>query len=200
MRLPAVVVFLLAAACPMHAEAQEQPREQTRQFAVEGSGRLNCAEFTRVASDKGSAEYQRMIGFTEGYLTAANRYEPNTFDLTPWHNAAAFSLILENHCKANPEDMLVGVVQRMVTGFRPIRVAEFSELLEVGTGENRAYIYETVLRRAQAALQVRGFYAGPEDGRYTPELRQAFVDFQTKAELTPTGVPDPATLWNLLNP
>lgn len=196
MRSACLAVGLLVAAIPSSPVAQDS----SKQFAVEGSGRLACSDFIRARSDRGSGEYQRMIGFTEGYLTGANRYEPSTFDLTPWHNAAALDLILESHCSKNPKDALVSVAQRMVTGFRPIRVAQFSELLEVGDGENRAYVYEAILRRAQAALQMRGLYSGPEDGRYTPELRKALLEFQRTSELSPTGVPDPATLWTLLNP
>ncbi|HEX9807678.1 MAG TPA: peptidoglycan-binding domain-containing protein, partial [Alteraurantiacibacter sp.] len=98
------------------------------------------------------------------------------------------------------EDTIVSVVQRMVTGFRPVRVAQFSELLEVGDGQYHAYVYETVLRRAQAALRIHGHYTGEEDGRYSASLRDAFLEFQRKSDLEPTGVPDPATLWTLLNP
>ena len=180
--------------------AAGQPEEGTRQFAVEGAGMLTCARFTQARSDTTSPEYQRMMGFVEGYLSAANLYEPNTFDLTPWHNAAAFDLILEHHCGQHPEDRLVSVVQRMVVGFRPLRVAQFSPLMEVGDAKNHAVVYEAILRRAQQALRVRGFYTGPEDGKFSPQLRDAFRAFQKSADLNETGVPDPATLWTLLNP
>ncbi len=172
----------------------------SRQFAVEGSGRLDCATFIAARADKGSAEYQRLIGFVEGYLSAANRYEPNTFDLSPWHNAAAFDLILEKHCSENPDDIIVSAVQKMVGAFRPVRVAEFSPLVEVGAGENRAFVYQTILKRAQSALSARGLYRGQEDGVFSPQMRDALIAFQRGANLYETGVPDPATLWTLLNP
>lgn len=172
----------------------------SRQFAVEGSGRLECKAFSAARADKGSAEYQRLIGFVEGYLSAANRYEPNTFDLSPWHNATAFDLILEKHCSKNPEDTLVAVVQKMVGAFRPLRVAEYSPLVEVGAGENRAFVYQAILKRAQAALLARGLYRGAENGVFTPQMRDALIAFQRSANLYETGVPDPATLWTLLNP
>ena len=170
------------------------------QFAVEGAGRLDCASFTKARTDKGSAEYQRLIGFVEGYLSAANRYEPNTFDLSPWHNAAAFDLILEKHCSENPDEVMIAVVQKMVGALRPLRVANFSPLVEVGTGENRAFVYETILRRTQAALRSRGLYDGEEDGNFSPKMRDALLAYQRSADLYETGVPDPATLWTLLNP
>lgn len=175
-------------------------QDNARQFAVEGAGMLTCARFVAARADPASPDYQRMIGFIEGYLSAANLYEPDTFDLTPWHNAAALDIIVGNHCAEHPEDRLVGVTQRMVGGLRPIRIARFSPMLEVGDGQNRTFVYETILRRAQAALQLRGFYSGPEDGTYTPALREAFRAFQRSVDLDPTGMPDPATLWKLLNP
>ena len=192
--LPALACIAVFGMSPAIAQ------EETQQFAVEGAGMLTCERFIAARGDNASPDYQRMIGFVEGYLSAANLYEPNTFDLTPWHNAVALDMILEHHCAQYPEDRLVSVTQRMVVGFRPLRVARFSPLLEVGDGQNRAFVYETILRRAQAALQIRGLYSGPEDGQFTPALRQAFVAFQSEKGLSQTGVPDPATLWNLLNP
>ncbi|WFL75952.1 peptidoglycan-binding domain-containing protein [Altererythrobacter arenosus] len=187
---------ILIAAWPGVAQAEDEEK----QFAVEGAGRLDCATFTKARVDKGSAEFQRFIGFVEGYLSAANRYEPNTFDLSPWHNAAAFDLILEKHCNENPQEALVSVVQKMVGALRPVRVAEFSPMVEVGSGENRAFVYETILRRAQAVLRTRGLYSGAEDGKYSPQMRDALLTFQKNSDLYATGVPDPATLWTLLNP
>jgi hypothetical protein len=190
----AFAVLAAALASPASAE------ESTRQFAVEGAGMSTCARFVEARSDTASADYQRLVGFIEGYLSAANLYEPDTFDLTPWHNAAALGMIVASHCAQHPEDRLVGVTQRMVVGLRPFRIARFSPLLEVGDGQHRTLVYETILRRAQAALKLRGLYAGAEDGTYSPQLRKAFRDFQRSVGLDETGVPDPATLWKLLNP
>ena len=192
-------VFAIPAALFI-SPAIAQADNASGQFAVEGAGVLSCQAFNDARTDKGSAEFQRLIGFTEGYLSAANRYEPNTFDLSPWHNAAAFDLILEKHCGENPNEMIVGVLQKMVSALRPVRIADYSPMVEVGTGENRAFVYRTILRRAQASLRSRGLYAGEEDGQYTEQLRDALLVFQKQADLFETGVPDPATLWTLLNP
>ena len=186
---------LLAITTAAPATAQDAKR-----FAVEGPGMMTCAAFNAARADKGSAEYQRLLGYVEGYLTAANRYEPNTYDLTPWHNAVAFDLILDNHCTDHAEEQLVTVVQRLVTAMKPFRVAQPSTLVEVGDGTNSAYVYETIVKRAQAALKLKGLYRGAEDGEYSPAMRDALLAFQSDANLTRTGVPDPATLWTLLSP
>lgn len=185
---------------PTICSAQATPGGTAAQFAVKGAGRLECSTYTSARKNKGSAEFQRLMGFIEGYITAANRYEPDTFDLSPWHNAMAFDIIVSNYCKDHEKTPLVNVVQQMVTGFRTIRVAKFSPLVEVGTGKDRAFVYEAVLRRSQQALKVRGLYAGTEDGHYSKPLSDAFASFQKSKGLQATGVPDPATLWMLLNP
>jgi hypothetical protein len=199
-RLAKILMAVAAVAVTFTGSPPASAENGSRQFAVEGSGRLDCNTFIAARKDKGSAEYQRLIGFVEGYLSAANRYEPNTFDLSPWHNAAAFDLIVGKHCTDNPDDLIVSVVQKMVGALRPVRVAEFSPLVEVGTGDNRAFVYQTILKRAQAALVARGLYTGAEDGMYSAPMRDALIAFQRSANLYETGVPDPATLWTLLNP
>ena len=92
------------------------------------------------------------------------------------------------------------MVQRLVTAMKPFRVAQPSTLMEVGDGTNSAYVYETIVKRAQAALKLKGLYRGAEDGEYSPAMRDALLAFQSDANLTRTGVPDPATLWTLLSP
>lgn len=191
-----VGIAAMATGSPM-VNAQQAP---VHQFAVEGAGRVSCKQFTALYKDQKSTDYQHVMGFVEGYLTAANRYEPNTFDLTPWHNAVALGLILEKHCGAHPDETLVSTLQRMVTSFRPIRVASFSKLVEVGDDKKRTIVYDAVLKRSQAALRNKGLYQGPEDGIYTPTLREAFKKFQQQKSLPASGLPDPATLWTLLNP
>jgi hypothetical protein len=169
------------------------------QFAVEDSGRVSCATFTRAMAKK-SDDYHRYVGFIEGYLTAANRYEPNTFDLTPWHTSGAVALILNTHCTKHPNDNLAMAAQRFVIAMAPIRLANFSNIVEVGDAKHKAYVYATILKRAQLELKRLGLYRAEATGQFTPETRAALLQFQTLAKLDATGVPDSATLWVLLNP
>lgn len=192
-----IIAALAASTISSGVSAQETQEDA---FAVEGAGRVDCATFMTARADKSSPEYQRIIGFLEGYLSAANRYEPNTFDLTPWHNATAFDIILNSHCSEHQEDTLISVVMRMVNGLKPFRVARFSPMVEVGDETHRTYVYEAILNRAQAALKTRGLYQGDETGSFTPEMRAALMEFQRQSSLDATGIPDPATLWKLLNP
>ena len=168
-------------------------------FAVEDAGRTTCAAYERARAAH-SESYGRYIGFVEGYVTAANRYEANTFDLTPWHNPQAFALILNRHCKDHPQDTLVMSVQRLVVAMKPLRLTGYSPMVRVNNAGRRVEVYQATLQQAQHRLKTRGLYAGPEDGRFSPEVKAGLERFQRSVKLDPTGVPDPATLWVLLNP
>ena len=168
-------------------------------FAAKGPGRAPCSEFMDAKS-RNRPEYGQYLAFFEGFLSAANRYEPETFDLAPWHNAAAIGMIVEQYCKANTADSLAIAGTRLAEAFKPIRLASASPLVEVGEGANRAVLYEQILKRAQTQLKVMGLYTGLTDGKFNPETRTALQNFQTQKKLEATGVPDPVTLWFLLNP
>lgn len=172
---------------------------QDGRFAVEGPGQAACSRILN-AKDGNAEEFARYIGFVEGYLSAANRYEPNTFDLTPWHSSQALSLILTKHCESHPGESLGVVVQQLVVAMMPLRLAAYSAVEQIDDGQNRTEVYEQILKRSQDALARRGLYSGPADGRFSPQMREALLQFQKTAQLDPTGIPDTATLWTLLNP
>ncbi|HTN80073.1 MAG TPA: peptidoglycan-binding domain-containing protein [Acidimicrobiales bacterium] len=46
----------------------------------------------------------------------------------------------------------------------------------------------------QTVLKITGYWAGPVDGKWTPELTDALETFQTDLGVEPTGVIDPATM------
>ena len=191
----ATAAFLSAAILPTSGNAN------TAQgiFAVEESGRMPCPAFV-AAKAAGNSSYERALGFVEGYLSAANRYEPNTFDLAPFQNSAAFGMILEAHCKKQPTDTLGMATQRLVGALQPLRLAEPSKLIEIGDGQRKVILYEMILKRAQSALARKGLYSGTATGLYDQPTKLAFASFQKSVSLDPTGLPDPATLWMLLNP
>ena len=169
------------------------------EFAAKGAGRALCSAFVD-AKTRNLPEYGQYIAFIEGYITAANRYEPNTYDLAPWHTAGAYGLIIEQYCKANGEDSLAIASLKLATAFNPIRMVESSPLIEVKEGAASAVLYEAILKRAQAELKRKGLFAAEPDGKFSPETKAALQSFQTQSKLPATGVPDAATLWFLLNP
>jgi hypothetical protein len=172
---------------------------RTGQFAVEGSGGATCAQYN-AARTSGSKEFGRMFGFIEGYLTAANRYEQNTYDLSPWQDGPAFALMIAKNCAKTPRERLVTTVQRLVVSLQPTRLTEPSQRVPIAARADSPRIYASVVQRAQRALKQKGLYQGPDDGRLTPALKTALLQFQRSSKLQPTGDPDVATLWMLFNP
>jgi hypothetical protein len=168
-------------------------------FAVEGPGQAACSRILH-AKDADANEFARYLGFMEGYISAANRYEPNTFDLTPWHSSQALSLILTKHCESHPKDILGVVMQELVVAMMPVRLASYSPREQIGDGNNHAEVYQAIIKRSQEMLAKRGLYTGPADGQYSPAMGDAIRTFQQTAHLDATGIPDTATLWVLLNP
>lgn len=73
-------------------------------------------------------------------------------------------------------------------------------MVEVRNGDARAVIYRAVLERIEAALTQKGLYSGLANGEYSPQLQAALIAFQKSRHLTPSGIPDAATAWNLLEP
>lgn len=168
-------------------------------FAVEEAGRPTCSFYLQARNAK-SPRYGILIAFVEGYLTAANRYEADTFDLTPWHTTAALSIIIDDYCTHHPSDELAVVAQKLTIAFKDQRLKEFSPMVEIRNGKAATAIYKTTLEQIQAALTRRGLYSGPATGEDSPQLRTALVAFQTSKHLAPSGIPDAATAWNLLVP
>jgi peptidoglycan hydrolase-like protein with peptidoglycan-binding domain len=63
-----------------------------------------------------------------------------------------------------------------------------SKLDEVGVQQSMQIVV------LQTILTLTGFWDGPADGQWTPELTQALMEFQTALGVEPTGVVDAATL------
>jgi len=61
----------------------------------------------------------------------------------------------------------------------------------------RVCLADVSVRRAQEALESRGFAVGPIDGIVGPRTRAALRAYQQQRGLTPTGQPDPDTLRSL---
>lgn len=169
------------------------------QFALEGIGVLGCPQFIEARAARTDV-YARAYGWVEGYVSAANRYEPDTFDLTPWQNAEVLMVIIENHCRRQPADRMHQVVQQLVTTLKRDRLAAGSPAMVLSAGQRGVTVYEDVLKRAQEALASRGLYSGKADGRFGPNTQTAIAEFQRTAPLEVTGLPDSATLWMLLKP
>lgn len=169
------------------------------QFAMKGVAVLSCSQFidARAAGGEPAGHFRNWL---DGYLTAANRYEPQTYDAAPWGTSEVLAVVIENHCRQNLEESFALAVQRLVLTMREDRLETASPLQSVTEGGRTILIYEEVLRRVQQRLAERGLYTGQPDGAYGPRTEQAIATFQISEGLDGTGLPDPLTVWKLMKP
>ena len=172
--------------------------DQDGKFAVKGAGATRCAHFVRQVEEK-TKEVYAYGGWIEGYLTAVDAYQKDTFDLAPWQNTTLLVLALKEHCRKHPELTFAKAVRQMVRTLYPQRLTTFSRLVEARNGDKAVRVYEAVVRRVQRRLAELGLYKGKADGRYGTQTRQALIAFQKKNELATSGLPDAPTLLRLLN-
>ncbi len=167
-------------------------------FAVKGAGITRCGHYVKQVKGK-TSEFYAYAGWLEGYLTAVNAYEKDTFDIAPWQNTKLLALMLANYCTKKPEEPFALAVRKMVLALRPTRLKRESKLVLARNGDKAIRIYRTVLEQIQTRLRQRGLYKGSASGNYDAATRKAIVAFQKQQKLKASGLPDAATLLRLFN-
>ncbi len=193
MRLRNLTILSLLAWC-----SPTPATDDNGQFAIKGMGLVTCERFVE-ARDAQSREYFQFGGWINGYLTATNRYEQQTFDVVPWQSTGLLAGWLARFCERNPDVPFVQAVAMMVNTLGKERLTTRSERVEAQIGETRVYIYESTLRLVQERLSERGHYEGAATGNFDTQTRAALERFQREAGLKPTGLPDQPTLAKLFN-
>ncbi len=139
-------------------------------------------------------------GWIDGYLTAMNRLQPDTFALAPWMSVELVAGLVARHCDENPELRFGDAVQGMVRALEPDRLTARSDLLTLRAGGIALVVHREIVHRAEAALAEVGHDPGPIDGTYDQATHAALQAFQQAHDLPPTGLPDQATLLTLFHP
>ncbi|MEM8800553.1 MAG: peptidoglycan-binding protein, partial [Pseudomonadota bacterium] len=164
------------------------------QFAIKGAGVASCERFVTARKEQ-SPEYFLFGGWIEGFISAMNNYEPNTFDVLPWQSIDIFAAALSQVCEKQPEMPFYKAVGGLAQSFGKTRVSEFSKRLILGDESGvRSPIYEVVLKRVQAKLKEDGHYTSTVDGKFGPGTSGAIRKYQEANSLPVTGIPDQRTL------
>lgn len=171
--------------------------DENNQFAIKGIGLSSCENFVEARKTQ-SPQYFQFGGWMNGYLSAVNRYEQNTFDVVSWQSTGLLAGWLAAFCQSNPDVPFVRAVAMMVNTLGKERLTTRSEQVEAEAGNVTVYIYESVLSQVQERLSKSGHFQGPVTGKFDNQTRQALEGFQRETGLDPTGVPDQATLAQLL--
>jgi len=180
----------LAWSSPAHAA------DADGQSAIRGIGGKDCAAFVKAVAERTQDVYV-FAGWLEGYISAVNRLQPNTFDALPWQSTNTLMALIDNHCTANPQEQLFGTVLRLLDFFSDQHLKSPSPRIDAAVGEKGIKLYQEIMRRAQEALARAGVYSGTADGLYGPRTRTAFEAYQEQLGLAKTGLPDQETLFRL---
>jgi hypothetical protein len=190
--LAAAAALALAAAAPAYGADAEG------RFAVKGAGGARCAVFVEAREARNEAALAAYQSWMSGYLTAANRLSPETFDMIAWQGVGVLLAAIEGHCRRNPDLPFHAAIGALVTALAPDRVTARSALVRIPAGETTLVIYEETLRRAQKQLADRKLYTGRVDGKFGDGTRRAIEAFQKSDNITVNGLPDQQTLFRLL--
>ena len=166
-------------------------------FAMKGAGFLPCKIYVSERQKK-SDIYYMIGGWLEGYLSAYNKYNENTYDLTSFETLELLLLVMENHCTSNPGDRLYSVINSLIIKLYPDRLQRDSPKVVIEEGERKTILYRETIRRMQGELTRLGLFKGEVDGRFTDATRSALIAFQSDLDFETTGFPDQTTLWRLL--
>lgn len=171
--------------------------DENNTFAIRGAGVVTCEVFIKDMVGQSNAAYM-ISGWLDGYVTGVNRHAPDTYDALSFETTQLVVRLVENHCKTHSADHLFAVVNALLARLHDDRIRTRSPLVRVKAGELETAIYAEVLQRAQSKLTELGLYEGDPEPEFGDRTRQALAGFQGKNNLTPTGLPDPVTLWQLL--
>lgn len=174
-----------------------QAADKNNKFAIKGIGRSTCESFVEARKTQ-SPQYFQFGGWMNGYISATNRYEANTFDVASWQSTGLLTASLANFCERNPEMQFVRAVAFLVNTLGKDRLQSQSELIEAKVGEMSIFVYRATLQRAQERLADRNHFDGVPSGEFDTATQRAFKSFQEENELEVTGLPDQATLAKLL--
>ncbi|MEZ5838314.1 MAG: peptidoglycan-binding domain-containing protein [Geminicoccaceae bacterium] len=166
-------------------------------YAVKGAGGIVCKQLADVVAKKDERTLL-LLGWLEGYITAANRHTDKLFDATPWQRVELLAELLTVHCQNRPDQPVYVAVELMLGAMKSTSLKTQSpvETVDIGDGK-KLEIYREIMRMAQQRLIDLGHLTGTADGKYGPKTASGFKSFQKSIGLDTNGLPDQATLLNL---
>ena len=173
--------------------------------AADGDGRFTghgwavapCSELIAALESEDGPGRPLFVGWVAGYLTGANVYMDDTFDIAPLTPVELVAEEVANVCNDNPDAAVVEVMVAAADQLAQQRLRSGRPMLALEHDGREVRIHREILRRTQGALKELGQYAGGLDGTYGPQTRAALTAFQEERGLPTTGLPDQRTLLAL---
>lgn len=169
-------------------------------FAIRGVGRISCAELSDALEKKDNQRLTLFGTWLEGYISAANQFSSNTFDITPWQTTELLLALSGRACAQDPDKNFMGVIGRLIADMRPLRLPEKSPVVKLQTEKNVQVQYRETVERVRRRLTELGYRfttSSVMGEKSLLELRDNVLAYQRENKLPPTGDLDQHTLLNL---
>ncbi|WP_136679347.1 peptidoglycan-binding domain-containing protein [Neptunomonas sp. XY-337] len=182
------------AACLLGSNVQAS--DSNGSYAIKGAGLGSCAKFLESVKAQDNLYYV-YGGWVEGYLTAMNRHQADTFDIAPWQSTALMLKIAESFCAKRPDMQFHQIVSSITQTLDSDRLSSGGEFKNLGTKEKPIILQAQMIKIIQQALADLGFLGGSVDGVYGDGTKDALGKFQESKGLVATRLPDQGTLFEL---
>ena len=166
-------------------------------YAIDGAGGTTCQAYLD-AREENAGDFRVYAGWVDGYVTAFNHFNSDTYDLTPWQTVELTLAKLARYCEGQPEERFVNALNLLGQLLYSQRLTDESEIIQARVGDQGTVIYKDMLPRIRTALEGAGYDPGPTADAFTRGLSSALRRFQRDKGLQPSGLPDQVTLNSLL--
>ncbi len=165
-------------------------------FAIKGAGAVSCERYVEAYKQKNN-EYYSFGGWIDGYTTAFNQYNQDTFDISPWQSTQLLSGAIANYCGKNSNVNFFSAINQLLRTLVNTKLTNFSAITKIKYGTQELFIYKDVVADIQKKLNEINNTEFLEDGVFKEENENALRSFQQQQNLPLTGVPDQRTLVTL---
>ena len=117
--------------------------------------------------------------------------------ITAYASTELLSVLLDRHCRDNPDDLLAPVLEAMLKELHEDRLRTASPLVVVRVGDFQMQLYRKTVRDLQARLAEKNLFKQKPTGKWNASTQLALAAYQKANALAATGFPDQKTLWHL---
>jgi hypothetical protein len=182
--------FLLAAPPASSADSEGN-------FGVRGVGADQCdALLERL--EQNPEVVLPTVSWLMGYITATNRLQADTFDVSPILDGETLLELTISTCGVNPDISYEQATFEVVRALSEARTRSQTPVVTMEAEDASTQIRRETLVQVQDRLRRLGHSSGPADGIYGPQTRDAIRAYQESVGLPASGVADSMTLLRLL--
>jgi len=167
-------------------------------FAVHGVGAAKCGDVTRSLLTGNVSVHGELSSWLMGYLSAMDRIQPNTYDVTPVQAPDAVTNMVVALCQKDANAPVETVAYVLFHTLAPAALSAETPEVRVAANGQMTTLRKDTLIAVQKYLIAEKYLQGDADGSFGATTQAALVDFQKKQNLPQTGLPDALTIVRIL--